>query len=42
VVEINAEPTPLTEKTDFSLLGKAGEILPALVRAVWGGGFTRQ
>ena len=36
VVEVNAEPTPLTEKTDFSLLGKAGEILPALVRAVWG------
>jgi NAD-dependent deacetylase len=37
VVEVNAEPTPLTEKTDFSLLGKAGEILPALVGAVWGG-----
>lgn len=36
VVEVNAEPTPLTEKTDFSLLGKAGEILPVLVRAVWG------
>ncbi len=36
VVEINAEPTPLTEKVDFALHGKSGEILPALVQAVWG------
>lgn len=36
VVEINAEPTPLTPKVDFALRGKAGEILPALVKAVWG------
>jgi len=36
VVEVNAEPTPLTEKVDFALHGKSGEILPALVRAVWG------
>ncbi|GAB4426591.1 MAG: NAD-dependent deacylase [Anaerolineales bacterium] len=36
VVEINAEPTPLTPKADFALHGKAGEILPALVRTVWG------
>jgi NAD-dependent deacetylase len=36
VVEINAEPTPLTEKVDFALQGKSGEILPALVQAVWG------
>jgi len=35
IVEINAEPTPLTEKVDFFWQGKAGEILPALVRAVW-------
>ena len=35
VVEINAEPTPLTEKVDFPLHGKSGEILPALVQAVW-------
>lgn len=35
VVEVNAEPTPLTEKADFALHGKAGEILPALVEAVW-------
>ena len=35
VVEINAEPTPLTEKVDFALHGKSGEILPALVQAVW-------
>lgn len=35
VVEINAEPTPLTEKVDFALHGKSGEILPGLVKAVW-------
>jgi NAD-dependent deacetylase len=35
VVEINAEPTPLTPKTDFVLHGKSGEILPELVKAVW-------
>lgn len=37
VVEINAEPTPLTPKVDFALHGKSGEILPELVQAVWGG-----
>ena len=36
VVEVNAEPTPLTEKVDFAFHGKSGEILPALVQAVWG------
>lgn len=36
VVEINAEPTPLTPKVDFSFHGRSGEILPALVKAVWG------
>jgi NAD-dependent deacetylase len=35
VVEVNAEPTALTEKVDFALHGKSGEILPALVQAVW-------
>lgn len=35
VVEINAEPTPLTEKANYALLGKSGEILPALVKAAW-------
>jgi NAD-dependent deacetylase len=35
VVEINAEPTPLTKKADITLHGKSGEILPELVRAVW-------
>lgn len=35
IVEINAEPTPLTSKADFILHGKSGEILPNLVRAVW-------
>jgi len=36
VVEINAEPTPLTSKVDFAFHGKSGEILPELVKAVWG------
>jgi NAD-dependent deacetylase len=36
VVEINAEPTPLTAKVDFAMHGKSGEILPELVRAVFG------
>jgi NAD-dependent protein deacetylase/lipoamidase len=36
VVEINAEPTPLTPKVDYVLQGKSGEILPQLVEAVWG------
>ena len=35
VVEINAEPTPLSEKVDFFLQGKSGEVLPALVKAIW-------
>ena len=35
VVEINAEPTPLTPKADYVLQGKSGEILPSLVQAVW-------
>lgn len=35
VVEINLEPTPLTEKADFFLQGKSGEILPELVEALW-------
>jgi NAD-dependent protein deacetylases, SIR2 family len=35
VVEVNAEPTPLTSKADYALHGKSGEILPELVNAVW-------
>jgi len=36
VIEINAEPTPLTPKVDFAFHGKSGEILPELVKAAWG------
>jgi NAD-dependent deacetylase len=36
LVEINLEPTPLTPKADFVFHGKSGEILPELVKAVWG------
>ncbi len=35
VVEINAEPTPLTPKANYFLQGKSGEILPELVRSIW-------
>jgi len=35
VIEINAEPTPLTPKVNYFLKGKSGEILPELVKAVW-------
>ncbi len=31
LVEINTEPTPVTDYADFTILGKAGEILPKLV-----------
>jgi NAD-dependent protein deacetylase/lipoamidase len=36
VVEINAEPTPLTSKADYFLQGKSGEILPELLKQTWG------
>jgi NAD-dependent deacetylase len=36
VVEINADPTPLTSKVDFALRGRSGEILPEMVKEVWG------
>ena len=36
VVEINAEPTPLTPNVNFAFHGKSGEVLPELVKAVWG------
>jgi NAD-dependent deacetylase len=36
LVEINAEPTPLTSKVDYAFQGRSGEILPELVKAVWG------
>jgi NAD-dependent deacetylase len=36
VVEINAETTPLTSKADYAFHGKSGEVLPELVKAVWG------
>ena len=36
IIEINLEPTPLTNKADYFLQGRSGEILPALVEAVFG------
>lgn len=35
VIEINKDATPLTPLADHSFLGKAGEILPALVEQIW-------
>jgi NAD-dependent deacetylase len=35
VVEVNVEPTPLTQKATYFLQGRSGEILPELVKAVW-------
>ena len=35
VIEINKDPTPLTPLADYSFLGKAGDVLPALVNAIW-------
>jgi len=34
LIEINLEPTPFTPHADFAFHGKAGEILPALRRAI--------
>ncbi len=36
LVEINLDPTPLSPHVDFALHGKSGEILPQLVKEVWG------
>jgi NAD-dependent deacetylase len=37
VVEINPDPTPLTARAHHTMRGPAGEVLPALLRAVWSG-----
>jgi NAD-dependent deacetylase len=34
VVEINIEPTPISDYADISLFGTAEEVLPALVAAL--------
>lgn len=36
IIEINAEPTPLSSDCDFTFHGKSGEILPQLLKATWG------
>ena len=35
VIEINPSPTALSDRADASLIGPAGEILPALLQQVW-------
>jgi NAD-dependent deacetylase len=36
VVEVNPDETPLTSYADYSLCGKAGELLPTLAKAAYG------
>ena len=36
VVEVNPQATPLTAQATYALRGPSGEVLPELVRAVWG------
>ena len=36
VVEVNAEETPLTPSVEYFFQGKSGEILPELMKEVWG------
>lgn len=38
VVEVNPDPTPLSQIADFALRGNAGEVLPALLEAAWPAG----
>ena len=35
LVEVNPEPTPLTEAADWPLAGPSGQVLPALLAAAW-------
>lgn len=42
VVEINPDETPLTRHADYALRGRAGEILPELVRRAFAGETGRQ
>ncbi|MBK7405313.1 MAG: NAD-dependent deacylase [Phycisphaerales bacterium] len=37
-IEINLEPTPVSELVDISMLGRAGELVPRLVEAIYGAG----
>ncbi len=37
VIEVNSEDTPLTPQADYALRGRAGEVLPGLVEAAFGG-----
>lgn len=36
VIEINLEPTPLTTAADYAFAAPSGQVLPELVRTVWG------
>ena len=34
-VEINKEPTPISNSVDWSIMGKSGEVLPSMIRAAF-------
>jgi NAD-dependent deacetylase len=36
VVDVNPEETPLTSSADYFLQGRSGEVLPELVKSIWG------
>ena len=36
VVEVNTDETPLTNHADYFLQGKSGQVLPEMVRQIWG------
>ena len=36
VVEINVEPTVISGSINESIIGQAGEVLPQLIKEVWG------
>jgi NAD-dependent deacetylase len=36
VVEVNPQPTPLSDQAHYSLRGAAGEVLPGLLEKAWG------
>jgi NAD-dependent deacetylase len=37
IIEVNPQVTPLTDQASYVLRGPSGEVLPELVRTVWGG-----
>jgi NAD-dependent SIR2 family protein deacetylase len=34
VIEVNLQPTPLSDQVDWSIRGNSGDVLPRLLKAV--------